>query len=98
LFSATSGVKRGHDLGRKLESLASIRKKKALKRKNLKLRGSLLNFFKRNDDACVSNKDLGENESGEPVENKCEFFDDEIVREYRATAKDSCLKGPTSVK
>jgi hypothetical protein len=62
-----SGVKRDRDLGREFESGASKRKIKAeLERKNLELSGSLLKFFKR-DDASVSNKDLGENESGEPL-------------------------------
>jgi hypothetical protein len=54
--------------------------------------------LKRNDDASLSNKDLGENESGEPAEIKCDSSDDEIVCQYRATAEATCLKGPTSVK
>jgi hypothetical protein len=62
LFSAMSGVKRDLDLGRKFESGASRRKRKAkLERKNLELSGSHLKLLKRNDDASVSNKDLGEN-------------------------------------
>jgi hypothetical protein len=62
------GVKRDHDLERKFEPDASKRKGKVeLERKNLELSGSLLKFFKRNDNASVSNKDLGENESEEPV-------------------------------
>jgi hypothetical protein len=32
------------------------------------------------------------------VETKCDFSDDEIVREYRATAEATCLKGPASLK
>jgi hypothetical protein len=64
-----SGVKRDRDLGRKFQSGASERKiKDEIQGKNLELSGSLLKFLKRNDDARVSNKDLGENESGEPVE------------------------------
>jgi hypothetical protein len=48
---------------------ASKRKRKAeLEWKNLELSASLLKFLKRNDDASVNNKDFGENESGEPVE------------------------------
>jgi hypothetical protein len=43
-------------------------KKAELERKNQELGGSLLIFLKRNDDASVSNKDFGENVSGEPVE------------------------------
>jgi hypothetical protein len=63
------GVKRGRDLGRKFGFGASKRKRKTeLERKNLEFSGSLLKFLKRNDDASVSNKDLGENQSGEPVE------------------------------
>jgi hypothetical protein len=94
-----SGVKRDRDLGRKFDSGASKRKSKAeLERKNLELSGSLLKFVKINYDARISNKDLGENESGEPVESKCGYSDDEIVREKRATAEATCLKGPTSVK
>jgi hypothetical protein len=55
-----SGVERDLDLGRKFESGASKRKRKAeLELKNLELSGSLLKFFKRNDDASVSNKFLG---------------------------------------
>jgi hypothetical protein len=62
-------VKRYRDLGRKFESGASKTKRKAeLERKNLESSGSHLTFLKRNDDANVSNKDLGENESGGPVE------------------------------
>jgi hypothetical protein len=62
------GCKRDRDLGRKSESGASKRKIKAeLQRNNLELSGSLLKILKRNDDASVSNKDLGESESGEPV-------------------------------
>jgi hypothetical protein len=39
--------------------------KKAEYERNYKeLSGSLLKFVKRNDDASVSNQDLGENESG----------------------------------
>jgi hypothetical protein len=60
--------------------------------------GSLLKFFKINDDASVSNKDLGENESGEPVKTKCDSSGDEIVCKYRATAEATCLKWPTSVR
>jgi hypothetical protein len=64
-----SGDKWDRDLGRKFESVASKRKRKPeLERKNLELSESLLTFLKRNDDASVSNKDLGENESGELVE------------------------------
>jgi hypothetical protein len=64
-----SDVKRDHDLGRKFESGASKRKRKAeLERNNIDIIGSLLTFLKRHDVASVSNKDLGENESGEPVE------------------------------
>jgi hypothetical protein len=40
---------------------------------------------------------LGENESGEPMETKCDSSD-EIVRECKATAEGTYLKGPTSVK
>jgi hypothetical protein len=53
------------------------------------------------EDKCrcsVSNKDLGESESGEPVETQCDSSDDEIIREYGATAEAPCKKGPTSVK
>jgi hypothetical protein len=32
------------------------------------------------------------------VETKCDSADNEIVREYRVTAKATYLKGPTSVK
>jgi hypothetical protein len=62
-----SGVKQDHDLGRKSESVASKRKAE-LERKNLELSESLPKFLKRNDDASVCYKELGENESGEPVE------------------------------
>jgi hypothetical protein len=60
-----SGVKRDRDL-MKFESGAA-----EFERKNLQLSGPLLKLLKRNDDAIVSNKDSGENESGEPVETKC---------------------------
>jgi hypothetical protein len=55
-FCAISGVKRNRNLGRKFESGASKRRRKAeLERKNIELSGSLLKFLKRNDDASVSN-------------------------------------------
>jgi hypothetical protein len=67
-------VKRNRDLGRKFEFGASKGKRKAeSERKNLELSGELQKFLKRNDDASVSNKDLGENESGEPVEDLNRF-------------------------
>jgi hypothetical protein len=90
--------KRDCDLGRKFESSASRRKRKAeLQQKNLELGGPLLKFLKRNHNASVSNKDTGKNESGEPVETKCDSSN-KIVCEYRATAEATCLKGTTSVK
>jgi hypothetical protein len=59
-----SGVKQDLDFGRKFESGAYKRKRKAeFERKNLEVSGSHLQFLKRNNDASVSNKDLGENES-----------------------------------
>jgi hypothetical protein len=83
-----SGVKWDGYLGKKFESSASKRKRKAeLEPKNLELSASLLKFLKRNDDASLSNKDLGENQSGEPVETKCDASNDEIVCWYRATAE-----------
>jgi hypothetical protein len=45
-----------------------IKREAKLERKNLELHGSLLKLLKSNADISVSNKDLGENESGEPVE------------------------------
>jgi hypothetical protein len=64
-----AGVKRDRDLGRKFVSSTSKRKIKAeLEWKNLELSGSLIKFLKRNDDASVSKKDIGENEGGELVE------------------------------
>jgi hypothetical protein len=62
------GVKWDHNLGRKFESSASKRKKAELEQKNLELSRSVLKLLKRNDTASVSNEDLGENVSGEPVE------------------------------
>jgi hypothetical protein len=42
------GVKRDHDVGRKFESGASKRKRKAeLERKTLEVSGSLLKFFEK---------------------------------------------------
>jgi hypothetical protein len=52
-----SSVKRDRDLGRKFESGAFKRNRKAeLERKNLELSESRLKFLKRNHDANVSNK------------------------------------------
>jgi hypothetical protein len=76
-----SGVKRDRDSGRKFESRVSKRKIKAeLERNNLELSGSLLRFFKINDDASVSNKDLCVNESGEPVEDLHEWGESVLER------------------
>jgi hypothetical protein len=59
----------------KFESGAFKRKRKAeLKQKNPEVRKLLINIFKRNDDAIAGNKDLGKNESGEPVEGLHESF------------------------
>jgi hypothetical protein len=78
-----SGVKRNRDLGRKFESGASKRKRKAqLERKNIELSRSLAKFLKRNDDVSVSNKDLGENESGEPVEDLHESGESALERYF----------------
>jgi hypothetical protein len=91
-----SGVKRDRDLGRKFEAVASKRKRQPeLQRKNLELSRSHIKVLKRNDDESVNNN-LGEHESGEPVETTSSS--DKIVREYRATAEATSLKGPTSVK
>jgi hypothetical protein len=38
-----------------------LKEKEKLERKNLEVSGPLIKFLKRNDDARVSNKDLGEN-------------------------------------
>jgi hypothetical protein len=57
-----SGVELYRYLGRKPES--GVSKRTAVsERNNLELSGSLLNFLEINDDASVSNEDLGENES-----------------------------------
>jgi hypothetical protein len=74
------------------------KRKAELEQKNLELSRSYIKFFKRCDDASVSNKDLGENVSGQPMETKCDSSDDGIIREYRATAETISLKGPTSEK
>jgi hypothetical protein len=94
-----SGVKRDCDLGIEFEFGASKRKIKAeSERKNLELSWSLLKLLKRNDDASVSDESLGENVSREPVENTRDSSNDEIEREYKATAEATYLKGSASVK
>jgi hypothetical protein len=57
------GVKRGSELETKFGSVHL--KKSDLEKEDLELSGSLLKFSKRNEDASVSNKDLGGNKSGQ---------------------------------
>lgn len=100
MFSAVSCVKRDRDLGRKFESGASNceRKRKAvLERKSVELNGPFLQFLKRNCDASVSNRDLGEKESEETAGAKCDSFDDQIVREKMANAETTYFNGRASV-
>jgi hypothetical protein len=78
-----SVVKRDRDLGRKFESGVSKRKRKAeLLRKNQERSVSLLKFYKINEDASARNKDLGENESGELVEDLHESGESVLERYF----------------
>jgi hypothetical protein len=57
------------------------KRKSELERKNIELSESLVKFLKRNDDASVSNKDSGENESGE-VEDLHESGESVLERQF----------------
>jgi hypothetical protein len=93
-----SGVKWDSDLGRKCRFGASTRKVEAeLQWKNPKWHGLFLTFLKINDNASVSNNDIGKNKSGEAVKFKCYFSSDEIVHEY-CNCRNHMFKGASICK